>query len=101
MINYNEIDIAQKLIRCKSTYPNDDGALKVVEKECKVMGFKCTKLRFAQKGYNSQYGARPLRRALQRFVENPLSKQILQGEFTNGDSIMINSKKDELTLSKC
>ncbi len=53
MKNSNEIDIAQKLIRCKSTYPNDDGALKIVEEECKVLGFKCTKLRFSQKGYDS------------------------------------------------
>jgi len=53
MKNSNEIDIAQRLIRCKSTYPNDEGALKIVEKECKAIGFKCTKLRFAQKGYDS------------------------------------------------
>ena len=53
MRNSNEIDIAQKLIRCKSIAPNADSALKVVEKECKALGFKCKKLRFSEKGYDS------------------------------------------------
>ena len=53
MKNSNEIDIAQKLIRCKSIAPNADSALKVVEKECKALGFKCKKLRFSEKGYDS------------------------------------------------
>ena len=53
MKNSNEIDIAQKLIRCKSIAPNADNALSVVEKECKAIGFKCTKLKFSEKGYDS------------------------------------------------
>ena len=53
MKNSNEIEIAQKLIRCKSIAPNADPALKIVEKECKAMGFKCTKLRFSEKDYDS------------------------------------------------
>tara|TARA_Y100000590_G_scaffold421391_1_gene525020 strand:+ start:1154 stop:2299 length:1146 start_codon:yes stop_codon:yes gene_type:complete len=53
MKNSNEIEIAQRLIRCKSIAPNADNALKVVEKECKSLGFKCTKLRFSEKGYDS------------------------------------------------
>ena len=42
----------------------------------------------AQKGYDSAFGARPLRRALQRYLESPLSKRILQGEFEAGDQIL-------------
>ena len=53
MTNSKEIDIAQKLIRCKSIAPKDGGALKIVEKECKAMGFKCTKLRFSEKGFDT------------------------------------------------
>jgi len=52
MKNSNEIEIAQKLIRCKSIAPNADSALKIVEKECKKIGFKSTKLRFSEKGYS-------------------------------------------------
>ena len=50
MKNSKEIDIAQKLIRCKSIAPKDGGTLRIVEKECKAMGLKCTKLRFSEKG---------------------------------------------------
>ena len=53
MKNSKEIDIAQKLIRCKSIAPKDGGALKIIEKKCKSMGFKCTKLRFAEKGFDT------------------------------------------------
>jgi len=42
----------------------------------------------AQEGYDSAFGARPLRRTLQRYLESPLSKCILQGEFEVGDHIL-------------
>ncbi|MCA0454244.1 MAG: AAA family ATPase [Chloroflexi bacterium] len=50
----------------------------------------------AQKGYDQQFGARPLRRALQRFVENPLSIQLLKGSFQPGDLIVIDEVNDQL-----
>jgi ATP-dependent Clp protease ATP-binding subunit ClpC len=43
----------------------------------------------ADKGYEPQYGARPLRRAIQRYVEDPLSEQILYKAFTVGDTILV------------
>jgi ATP-dependent Clp protease ATP-binding subunit ClpC len=42
----------------------------------------------AEEGYDAAFGARPLRRALQRFVESPLSKRILRGEFESGDQVV-------------
>ncbi|MCO5244575.1 MAG: AAA family ATPase [Anaerolineae bacterium] len=42
-----------------------------------------------EKGYDPQYGARPMRRTLQRFVESPLSKNLLRGEFQTGDTVLI------------
>ena len=42
----------------------------------------------AQEGYDPAFGARPLRRTLQRYVESPLSKRILRGEFQPGDHIL-------------
>ena len=53
MKNFKEIDIAQKLIRCRSVAPNADSALKVVEKESKLIGFKCTNLKFSEKGFDT------------------------------------------------
>jgi len=43
----------------------------------------------AKVGYDPVYGARPLRRAIERYVENPLSTKILRGEFSQGDAIII------------
>ena len=53
----------------------------------------------AQKGYDPVYGARPLRRAIQRYVENPISTRILQGEFKEGDTITINLQEDNLSFA--
>jgi ATP-dependent Clp protease ATP-binding subunit ClpC len=42
----------------------------------------------AEEGYDSAFGARPLRRTLQRYVESPLSRRILRGEFVAGDHVV-------------
>jgi len=43
----------------------------------------------ARTGYDPAFGARPLRRAIQKFVESPLSIKILQGEFAEGDQVLV------------
>jgi ATP-dependent Clp protease ATP-binding subunit ClpC len=53
-----------------------------------------------KEGYDEVYGARPLRRAMTRFLENPLSKGILSGEFTSGDHIIVDAGTDSLVLTK-
>jgi ATP-dependent Clp protease ATP-binding subunit ClpC len=50
-------------------------------------------------GYDPTYGARPLRRAIERYVENPLSSKLLQGEFSPGDTIIVERGADELIFS--
>ena len=54
----------------------------------------------ADKGFDPVYGARPLRRAIQRFVENPLSKQIIAGDFRPGDMISVSEEDGELFFTK-
>lgn len=49
----------------------------------------------AEEGYNPAFGARPLRRALQKHVESPLSVKILQGEFKEGDTVIVDHDKNE------
>jgi len=51
-------------------------------------------------GYDEHYGARPLKRAIQRFVEDPLSEKILLGEFARGDEIEVDvaPEKDRLAF---
>jgi ATP-dependent Clp protease ATP-binding subunit ClpA len=55
----------------------------------------------AEHGYDPQFGARPLRRAIQRYIESPLSVGILEGKFAAGDDILIDAdqEEEELTLS--
>lgn len=56
----------------------------------------------ARKGFDPQFGARPLRRTIQRYVENPLSIKLLKGDFQPGDVVMIDvdEAKGELTFEK-
>ena len=42
-------------------------------------------------GWDPTYGARPLKRALQRLVENPLAKRLLEGEFAEGDTVRVDA----------
>jgi len=44
----------------------------------------------AEKGFDPDYGARPLKRAIQTYIQNPLSLKLLEGEFVEGDLIKIN-----------
>ncbi len=54
----------------------------------------------ARQGYDVQFGARPLRRALQRFVESPLSVKMLKGEFKIGDTILVDANAEGPVFSK-
>ncbi len=54
----------------------------------------------ADLGYDPQFGARPLKRVLQKEVVNELSKLILGNHFVSGDTIYISTDKDGLTFSK-
>lgn len=49
----------------------------------------------AQEGYEPTFGARPLQRALQKYVESPLSVKILQGEFEEGDTVIVDYIEEE------
>ena len=53
---------------------------------------------FASEGFDPQYGARPLRRILQNNLENPLSTKILNGELSNGDSVLVDLVDGRLTF---
>lgn len=54
----------------------------------------------SKEGFDPVFGARPLRRALQRFVENPLSKGILSGEFTKGSHVLVDMNDNKLAFTK-
>ncbi|MGN6431770.1 MAG: ATP-dependent chaperone ClpB [Gaiellaceae bacterium] len=51
-------------------------------------------------GWDPTFGARPLKRALQRLVENPLALRLLEGEFAEGDSVRVDALDGELVFEK-
>jgi len=53
----------------------------------------------AEKGYDPVYGARPLKRTIQRYVENPLASSLLRGEFRPGDCIVVDVGEGGLTFA--
>jgi ATP-dependent Clp protease ATP-binding subunit ClpB len=54
----------------------------------------------AEAGWDPTYGARPLKRALQRLVENPLALRLLEGDFEDGDTIRVDVRDGELAFEK-
>jgi ATP-dependent Clp protease ATP-binding subunit ClpC len=53
----------------------------------------------AERGFDPNFGARPLRRTIQRLLENPLSNAILRGEFKKGDKVYADAHNGEIVLS--
>ncbi len=54
----------------------------------------------AEEGFDPQYGARPLRRAIQRLVEDPLSDDMLRGKFSAGDEILLDARDGQVVFEK-
>jgi ATP-dependent Clp protease ATP-binding subunit ClpC len=52
-----------------------------------------------EKGYDPAYGARPLRRAVERFLEDPMAEEILRGTIKNGDFVVVGEKDKALTFT--
>jgi len=66
---------------------------------CLTYGDDCVKL-LADKGYDPQYGARPLRRVIQRTVEDALSEGIIAGRLSLGDSVHLSVKDGEIKFDR-
>ncbi len=55
--------------------------------------------KLVEEGYDTEFGARPLRRSIQKLIENPLSEKLLDGEIGDGDLVQIDEKAGELTFA--
>jgi len=53
----------------------------------------------AEKGYDPAYGARPLKRAIQKYIENPLSMEILKGHIPEGSNIRASAEGDKIVFN--
>ena len=58
------------------------------------------KEKLVEEGYDPAYGARPLRRTIQRLVEDPLAEDLLQGRYQAGDTVKVDVTKDGIALLK-
>ena len=54
----------------------------------------------AREGYDPVYGARPLKRTIQRLIQDPLALRLLEGEFVEGDTVVVDVDHDELVFRK-
>jgi len=54
----------------------------------------------AKEGYDPNFGARPLRRTIERLIENPISEKILASEFKEGDCVLVKAKGGKIIFSK-
>jgi ATP-dependent Clp protease ATP-binding subunit ClpC len=72
---------------------------RLTERKLELELTESAKIWLADAGYDPVYGARPLRRAIERYVENPLSSKILSGDYKEGDKILVDMLNGELVFS--
>ncbi len=72
------------------------------DRNVKLEATAAAKERIVAEGYDPQYGARPMKRAIQRLIQDPLAAKLIAGEFASGDSIVADVKegKTELEFSR-
>jgi ATP-dependent Clp protease ATP-binding subunit ClpB len=70
------------------------------ERKIRVDLTDAAKRQLVQEGYDPIYGARPLKRTIQRRVLDPLALRVLQGDFAEGDLVVVDSDGDQLTFEK-
>ena len=78
--------------------------LQSLYKRINELGYKIelsedVKLFVAEKGYDPQYGARPLHRAIQKYLEDPLAEEILSQSAQTGDTLMIEMNEDKTKIT--
>jgi ATP-dependent Clp protease ATP-binding subunit ClpB len=54
----------------------------------------------AREGYDPVYGARPLKRTIQRMIQDPLALELLNGTFTEGDTVVADAQDDTIVFRK-
>jgi ATP-dependent Clp protease ATP-binding subunit ClpB len=77
-----------------------DTARRLAEAQIELEVTDAARAHVAREGYDPNYGARPLRRAIQREIENPLARRILAGEFAAGDMVRIDVRDGEIVFEK-
>ena len=71
---------------------------RLIERKLGVELTQKAKSWLVKEGYDPVFGARPLRRVIERYVENPLSNMLLRGELKEDDTVKVDLGKDGLTF---
>ena len=82
----------RKIVDIQLGYLHD----RLAEREMTIVLTDAARDRLAEAGFDPVYGARPLKRAIQQQIENPLAQEILQGRFKPGDTIEVGIDEDHL-----
>lgn len=69
---------------------------KVADRDIQIQLTKGAKEFIAEKGFDPVFGARPLKRTIQRYIEDPIAEEILRGNFSDGSRIQVRKKGDAL-----
>jgi ATP-dependent Clp protease ATP-binding subunit ClpB len=69
---------------------------RLADRDMQVVLTDAARDKLAAAGFDPVYGARPLKRAIQQQVENPLAREILEGRFKPGDTIEVGVREDSL-----
>jgi ATP-dependent Clp protease ATP-binding subunit ClpB len=72
---------------------------RLAERRVKLVVTDAARRLLAQRGWDPVYGARPLKRAIQRLVQDPLAMMLLEGKFGDGDTITVDAKAGEITFT--
>jgi ATP-dependent Clp protease ATP-binding subunit ClpB len=75
-------------------------ARRLAERKMQLTLSEAAKRHLAEVGFDPLYGARPLKRALQRLVLDPLAAKILEGVFKEGDHVVVDAEGDRIVFSK-
>lgn len=75
-------------------------AKRMEEHEVYLTFTEASKDKLAEVGYSEEYGARPLRREIQRRVEDRLSEELIKGTFSKGDQVLIDAQDGEIAVRK-
>jgi ATP-dependent Clp protease ATP-binding subunit ClpB len=72
---------------------------RLAERRISLVVTDAAKEALAEKGYDAAFGARPLKRVIQREVADPLAIAVLEGTFGDGDTVTVDAKEGEISLS--
>src|SRR5262249_1894827 len=71
----------------------------LTEQQMKIEGTHGAKDLLMEKGFDPVFGARPMRRAIQNLIEDPLAEALLEGRFKTGDTVLIDRQGDDLVMT--